>query len=90
MEKESVLGGEIQTTRNGGVIPSASIEGVDPFAHVQPTSYYGAGQNEVNLAPETDSQGQLLHENEDAFNQLIHEQEALEAAQIESNESAIR
>lgn len=84
VEKESALGGEIQTTRNGGVIPSAGIEGVDPFAHVQPTSYYGAGQNEVNLAPETDSQGQLLNENEDAFNQLIHEQEALEAAQIEA------
>ena len=84
VEKESALGGEIKTTRNGGVIPSAAIEGVDPFAHVQPTTYYGAGQHEVNLAPETDSQGQLLHENEDAFNQLIHEQEALEAAQLEA------
>ena len=84
VEKESALGGEIKTTRNGGVIPSSAIEGVDPFAHVQPTTYYGAGQHEVNLAPETDSQGQLLHENEDAFNQLIHEQEALEAAQLEA------
>lgn len=84
VEAEEALGGAIQTTRNGGVVPRMGVEGGDPFAHVTPSMYYGTGQTVQNLAPETDSQGDLIDHGEDAFNTLVHEQEALEAAQIEA------
>ena len=81
-ENEAPSGQEILTTRNGAVIPRAAVTGdsVDPFAHVTAPMYYGAGESLENLAPTTDPEGVLNDESDDAFNQLIHEQEALEAA----------
>ena len=81
-ENEAPSGQEILTTRNGAVIPRAAVTGdpVDPFAHVTAPMYYGAGESLENLAPTTDPEGALNDESDDAFNQLIHEQEALEAA----------
>lgn len=79
MTTEAPAGGTINTTPNGRVIPSAAMTNPPP-------NYYnfGSAVSETNLAAPTTPTGEYENDSEDHFTQLIHEREAMEAAEIEA------
>lgn len=83
IENEESQGGEIQTNRNGGVIPGAASLGHSAWINQAPM-YYGAGSAETNLAAPTTIHGELENEADDAFAALVHDSEAAEAAELEA------